>query len=119
MIFSLNRLISALAGRKDYAAAKQSYQRSIKLSGESGQTWLITLTLCELAKMLLMEGELERAAVLFAMSIAHPTITKRNIKIVLPALALETSLPPAIFGAAVERGRRLDLDTVVDELMRE
>ena len=104
----------------DDVTAKQSYQMASKMSVESGQTWLKLLTISKVAEMFKMQGLVDRAVELFALSVVHPTAMRRDKGPALDWLAqLQTRIPQATFDAAVERGKVLDLDTVLQELMRE
>jgi tetratricopeptide (TPR) repeat protein len=65
MAMSLNSLGEVERARKDYAAARVSYEESLQLAREVGDTRGIANTTGNLAYVALHEGDHERAATLF------------------------------------------------------
>jgi hypothetical protein len=65
-------------------------------------------------------GELERALELLGLSLHHPAFNPEVRLVADPILTkLRDELPPDMVEAGPERGRSLDYDTVVQELLAE
>jgi hypothetical protein len=76
--------------------------------------------LSEFADFYIAQGAKERGLELLSMLMAHPDTTQETVNdIEKLRLQIEAELPPDVYTAAWERGKALDLDHVVDELLQE
>jgi predicted ATPase/DNA-binding CsgD family transcriptional regulator len=114
--------VSILMG--DFAEAEEYLIQCLTLSKETGFVRDMVNLLYEFTRLKAAQSDLEGAVKLLALVIDHPTSNQtrwlegrirdsaRNL-----LAELETQLPPEKYTAALERGRRLDLDAVVAELI--
>jgi len=75
-----------------------------------------------LALLQLSEGRVERATEFYAYAVSHPSIAKSQWYKDLVGCLIEQaaeSLPPDVVAAAEERGRKLDPEKVIEELLLE
>ena len=76
--------------------------------------------LAGLAGLKVTSGEPERALELLGLVLHHPLFHPDPQEVADPILAqLRADLPPEVVEAGLERGKNLDYDTVVQELLAE
>jgi tetratricopeptide (TPR) repeat protein len=108
----------------DAAKAEGYLVRSLILTKEIGFVRDMINLLCEFARLQVAEDQFEQAVELLALVIQHPSSQSPRIfegpirESAEELLAqLEDELPTETIAAAVERGRALDLDEVVGDLL--
>jgi predicted ATPase/DNA-binding CsgD family transcriptional regulator len=108
----------------DIAAAEDYLHRSLKISKEIGFLRDMTRLLYEYSRLRRLQGELEESVEILSLILPHPGSDQHrwlegylrdNIKDLLAKL--EDELSPEVYSAAVERGRRLILEKVVDQIL--
>ena len=114
--------VSFLMG--DYVESEKYLVQCIVLSKEVGFVRDVINLLYEFARQRAAQNNLEEAVELLALVIEHPTSNQTRwlegrIRDSAKSLLaeLETELPPETYMAALERGRRLDLENVVNDLI--
>ncbi len=105
----------------EFEEAEHHYQQQLRMFSEAGRQMPNTLaTLLLFARLMLAQGRKERAMELLAFVRHHPAIWKRSRDEAARLLAtLQGELLPEVFAAACERGQRLEVDSVVEELLAE
>ena len=105
---------------QEFAEAQDYYRRRLKMFVEGGrQKQYVSESLMLFAKLLSAQGDKERAIELLALVSQQPTlynITRNKLEALLADLRMEIS--PEVLAIAWERGKSLDLDTVVADLLR-
>jgi DNA-binding NarL/FixJ family response regulator len=106
----------------DYREGKRVYQEALLIvANEIPHFRYKGRLLVSIAELLVVEGDLQRAAELGALGLDQPLSimfeTKNRATRLLQQLEVE--LPPDVFAAAVERGKARKLDETVDELLAE
>jgi tetratricopeptide (TPR) repeat protein len=104
--------------------AEKYLLQSLTITKEIGFVRDIVNLLYEFARLRVAHGDLEGAAELLALVIAHPAsdlyrMLEGRIRDSAEQLLsqIESDLPPDVLSAALERGRNLDIDEVVDDLL--
>lgn len=118
VIYSLNSLgeLALLQQHQDRAWACFREALSIATYIESAHTALQTLT--QTARLLMFEGQLEKALHILTVVLDHPAHRAEDLNLVTQLHdELHDELPGEIFNAAVERGHDLDWRSVVDDLL--
>ncbi len=94
---------------------------ALRLAHEIGATPRVLNVLVGFAWLHLLDGQPQRGAELAGLVAHHPATDEFTIRGDLEPVRvkLEGALPPAVFAAALERGRTLDLEGVVNELTHE
>ena len=113
-----------LVSMGDYAQAEYHLLQCLKLSKEVGFIRDVINLLSEFARLRAAQGDPGRAVELLGLVIQHPASNQTRwlegrIKDSATDLLaqLEGELPPESYLAALERGQKLDLDEVVEELV--
>ncbi len=104
---------TALSALADYPAARRELTKALNITSSLRLTPLNLSTLIGFGDLLLRSGEVERAQELLALVRAHPSSSHESIADAEALLTKTESANPA----ALERGRQLELDTVVRELL--
>ncbi|MCJ2531128.1 MAG: AAA family ATPase [Candidatus Thermoplasmatota archaeon] len=120
-----NNLGSVALQGGEIQEAEKHYLTSLAISEEIGQTREIVGTLYDLAKVKASNQEEDRAVELLSLVLRHPasrqysTLRRRAIEEEASSLLrkLEDQLPSKAYRAARERAERLELETVVEELL--
>jgi tetratricopeptide (TPR) repeat protein len=112
---NLGHVASALG---DDAAAFSRYCEALRITREIGATPLTLDALAGLAGVWAHTGQAARALDLLGLVTAHPALLGDTKPVVARALAdLHARLPAEVVAAGLERGSRLDLETVVTEVL--
>lgn len=102
----------------DYAAAWSYYTGALTLARSIGATRRILEVLAGLARLTAREGNPAFAVELLTCALNYPELGSEAREPALQLLAeLEARLPRAQFAAAVNRGRALDWETAVDQIL--
>ncbi len=104
----------------DKPAAISHFVKSLRISCEIRMTALQLHNIIGLSQVLQFETMLERAARFLGLAKAHPSAdagVQRAIKGIMPQI--EAALSPDELAQALDQGKALDLDTVVQELLDE
>jgi predicted ATPase/DNA-binding CsgD family transcriptional regulator len=109
----------------EYAQAEYHLRQCLKLSKEVGFIRDVINLLSEFARLRAAQGDPERAVELLGLVIQHPAsdqarwLEGRIRDSATDLLAkIEGELPPEIYLSALERGQELELEEVVDGLLR-
>jgi tetratricopeptide (TPR) repeat protein len=111
----------------EIAEAKVYYLRSLRIAEEIGLGRDMVALLYELARVWAAEGQLEQAAELLALVLQHPASDQSRIALETGLIrdsaqdllaTLEAELSPEAYAAALERGQALELDEVVEAILR-
>jgi predicted ATPase/DNA-binding CsgD family transcriptional regulator len=104
----------------EYPESQHYLYEALKMSHQTSFTPYILCVLAEIANLFAELGEKERALALLSLSLHHPAHYGMGRHTSTRLLAkLEAELPPDTFAEALERGKTLDLDTVVKALLVE
>ena len=105
---------------KEYGDAEQAYQRSLSYSSKVGPMFLLLSAVRSAATLCEMQGDFTRAVELLARMLNHPEAFAPDVPLAKIALdRLRDNLSADDFAAAQERGKSLNLDAVVAELLRD
>lgn len=118
--FAQIQLGYALHAQHNYLGAAQAFHAGLKIAAEIQTTPTILEALVGWALCLSVDEEYDRAVELLTLALEHPAAdsdTRRHATQALAALTVE--IDPAIIRAGAERGRTLNLETVVSELLTE
>ncbi len=120
--FMLSDALFALAGvalaRGDLGGARELMSRAFEIELKRGDGVRIRNSLSYWAELLVAEGNLDLAVVLFAFIVGDRFVQNESHSSAERALAeLEGSMTPEEFSEAVERGRKMTLEDVVDEIV--
>ncbi|MCP4995261.1 MAG: tetratricopeptide repeat protein [Gammaproteobacteria bacterium] len=118
--YSFNYLGNVAYRQGDYVQAQNYYQQSLSIAYSIPAIPHLLLSLSGFAWLYLQGAEPARAGELCGLAQHHPA-TDSDVQIRLDELLpqLAEALSPADLQAALERGKSLDLDTVVAELLVE
>ncbi|MBN1147557.1 MAG: tetratricopeptide repeat protein [Anaerolineales bacterium] len=109
-------LVHASLG-EDIASLKYLYE-ALDLSAAIGVIPIVLFTLAGIAGLWAKAGRYERAAELLGLALNHPAVDAQNEREAEPILAmLRRALPAGDLEAALERGKSLELDAVVAEIL--
>jgi len=120
--YNLNNIGIVAAIQGDYAHASELFQQSFGIHQELGDQFGIAESLCEMGWLALQQGHEQESVSHFvnslkiALEASLPTVTL-HINRLMPHI--EAALHPDDLQTALERGKSLDLDTVVQELLAE
>ncbi len=103
---------------KQYQEAQRWAFQALKIASEFQGTYFMRWTLPVVAGLLELQGQRVRALEIMSLVI-QPGSKNYGFNYLRTYKALEAALPPDVFAAAVERGKALDLDMVVKELLGE
>ncbi len=103
----------------DYTDAHKYYRQSLRLLNESGASaGIVVLRVHDFVDLFMAENQKEKALELLSLIIQHPAAFLETIRWAQENRAkIEADLPPDVYAAAWERGKTLDLDTLVQELL--
>jgi hypothetical protein len=122
-ILSHLSLAVAHSGLEEYQAAKRCIHTALKRTITLRSPAFITLCLPVAAIVLAHEVETERSIELIALAFTHPASTptwmERWPLLTRLRADLKAELGPEVYQSIWARGRRLDLETVVTELLDE
>src|SRR5258708_5851444 len=105
---------------KEYDSAKQAYQSSMGYYAKAGPQAFVIGNLQAVSRVFEMQGQYARAVELLALLSHHPAAFKTDIHFSEATLAdLRATLSAEDFRAAYERGKALDLEVVVAELLQD
>jgi predicted ATPase/tetratricopeptide (TPR) repeat protein len=103
-----------------YAEARHQLIESLRLYEQNGQKWEALNTLIELATLLAKENQHIYAVELLSLVQNHPTTLAYFRNTAETTLnQLQSEMPDETFIAAYERGKSLDLETVVRQILSE
>ncbi|MBN1283901.1 MAG: protein kinase [Anaerolineae bacterium] len=109
-------LVALTAGELDQAG--QYFRAVLEEAHESGVAPDVLSSLGGMAAVH-AQADKERAAEWFGLILSHPAADANVRRDTRPFVdALRAELPPGVFEAALERGRALDLDAVVEEILQ-
>jgi len=111
--------LGRIAQQQGQIGYKNFYQ-SLVIAQEIHATTQILLNIVSFAAYFITQGQTERATQLVGFAQLHPSQNddvRQYLDEILPKL--ETLLPPTDLAIALEQGKYLDLDTVVQELLDE
>ena len=112
-------LSEAATMSSEYDKALYHYCESIKVYTQTGIVFELLESLRPVARLYSAQGLYERAIELLALVIEHPHHVQRwRIYATAQLEEMRAKLTPDAFDAAYKRGRTLDLDTVVAELLQ-
>jgi tetratricopeptide (TPR) repeat protein len=117
---SLIELGRVALNQGDMQVASGRFSKALHIAKQIALPTLFMRSVLGLAVILLHRRQMERAAQLAGLAMHHPTFDTdvgRSLDDLLPKL--KAALPPDELQAALERGKSLDLDTVVRELLAE
>jgi tetratricopeptide (TPR) repeat protein len=117
---SLSNLGHVAVASDDTDAALRCYRGALSESTEIGAVSLTLAALAGFARLLMQNRHYKRAAELLGLALDHPSIevdVKHGAK--LPLTTLREKIPADELEGALERGKSLDLDTVVQEILNE
>jgi tetratricopeptide (TPR) repeat protein len=120
MAFAQIQLGYVLHGQRNVLGAMQAFHAGLRIAAEMQTPPTILEALVGCALCLCADEEYERAAELLNLALEHPAAdmdTKKHAVQVLGTLI--DQLDPDDLRAAAARGRHLDLETVVDDLLDE
>ena len=107
----------------DYVETEKYLVQCLTLSKEVGFVRDVINLLYEFARLKAAQNNLKEAVQLLALVVEHPTsnqtrLFEGRIRDSAKGLLaeLEAKLPPDIYSMALERGRELDLDDIVNDL---
>jgi predicted ATPase/DNA-binding CsgD family transcriptional regulator len=104
----------------EYSDARHTYQRSLSYSTKVGPMFLLLSALRSAATLCEMQGNYMRAVELLVRMLNHPDALSPDVPLAKIALdRLRANLSTADFAAASERGKALNLDAVVADLLRD
>lgn len=113
-------LASIAVAQGQFKEAERWFIRRFRLDVEQQNIWDILLSISNFAELYAVQGKRERALELSVMIHHHPGSLQMNKEIAAKLnAALQAELPPDIYAAAWERGKRRELDQVVQELLDE
>ncbi|MCP4287427.1 MAG: tetratricopeptide repeat protein, partial [Gammaproteobacteria bacterium] len=118
--FALNNLGEVAYRQGDYTQAWDYHQQSLSIAHAIQAVPLMLMSLPGFARRYLQRSQPARAGELYGLAQHHPAFNSEvqvRLDEVLPQLA--EALPPLELQAALARGKALDLDTVVTELLEE
>lgn len=105
---------------EDYAAATSFYRDALQMAKNMSALPIVLENLSGLAGVLACTGQPTCAIEWLGLALAHPALDSDARAIVEQNLALvRTHLPPDEIASGLERGKRLDMETVVEELLKE
>lgn len=114
--------------------AQHHYRESLRIMFRMHQTWEVLEALCNIVELLMAQGDKPAAAELLALIRDHPSRRRpgdpakpapRSLSYVAQdepeclLAQLQAELPPAVFEAAMKRGKAGNLDEVVTALLSE
>jgi predicted ATPase/DNA-binding CsgD family transcriptional regulator len=103
---------------KEFDAAKRAYQSSLHYFAKAGQTGQLIANLRSVARMFEMQGDYMNAIEMLALLVNHPATFSYHIPPAQVALTrLRANIDGEDFAEAYERGKRLDLEAVVAQLL--
>ncbi len=117
---SNRELSEVLALLQEYDAAEQAYQSSMSYYVKVGPQAYVLANLQSVSRLYEMQGQYTRAVELLALLINHPVTMpydKPSAQVVLNSLRANLSMEE--FSLAYERGKMLDLNAVVAELLQD
>jgi tetratricopeptide (TPR) repeat protein len=116
----LNELGAIARSQGEVARATDLFQQSLVIAYDIQAIRTILASIVGLAKHFFIQGHLERAAHYAGLAQSHPA-KSNDVRQALAELLpqLESALTPDEFQTALERGKSLDLNTVVEELLAE
>jgi serine/threonine protein kinase/tetratricopeptide (TPR) repeat protein len=115
---SLDALGFAYLGLKNYAEALASFRESIKLAWSMNLLLWVMYGLPGIAAICARTDQPQRAAELFALARQHPATWHYSKTWIIPYLnELQQQLSSENFTAAMERGKALDIQQVVQEIL--
>jgi tetratricopeptide (TPR) repeat protein len=117
---NLSNLGHVAAAREDGDAAWRCYRDALSESAEISAVSITLAALAGVARLLVQNRHNKRAAELLGLALHHPSTEvddKQGAE--LPLATLREKLPADQLEAALERGKALDLETVVQELLEE
>ncbi|MCP4284605.1 MAG: tetratricopeptide repeat protein, partial [Gammaproteobacteria bacterium] len=120
IVYALNNLGEVAYHQGDYTAARDYFQQSLSIVHSIQEIPLMLMSLPGFAWLYLQGAQPARAGELCGLAQHHPAFNSEvqmRLDELLPELA--EALTPADLQAALERGKVLDLDTVVAELLDE
>ncbi|MBN2005378.1 MAG: tetratricopeptide repeat protein [Anaerolineae bacterium] len=119
LVNNLSNLAFTLCAIEKYREAWECLSESLKVSTQIEANSTILATLTGIARLLMIEGEPERAVEIVACTFDHPA-TDIALKKQITALSaeLQAALPTQTLAAAQERGRANGLDYYVAEGMK-
>jgi predicted ATPase len=114
-----NLLGEMALGEGNLEDAKTWFTEALSVYHSIGNRWALAETLCGFAKLLIARGEKEQAVEFVTLVFANPkTNDTWAATYAKPLLAsLEAELPPEVYATAIERGKALELDAVVRDLL--
>jgi tetratricopeptide (TPR) repeat protein len=120
--WSLSGLGSAALARGNIPQARQYFYGALQTAAEIRSFMTLLVMLPSVALLLAVQGETERAIVLYALMMRYPAVANSqpgHELIGQPMAAFVATLPPEAIAAAEGRGRTQDLWDVATELMAE
>ncbi len=105
---------------KEYGDSERAYQRSLSYSTKAGPMFLLLSAVRSAATLCEMQGNYVRAVELLVRMLNHPEALAPDVPLAKIALdRLRANLSADDFAAAHERGKALDLEVVVADLLRD
>ncbi len=118
--WALRALGDAACGLGDLPEARRYHHQALEVITTIAQTFYASRFLVGIAALLAAEGEKERALELLALVLHHPISWQWAKDRAMPLITeLEAELSPDAVAAAQARGRALDLEATVAELLDE
>jgi tetratricopeptide (TPR) repeat protein len=111
-------LCGVYALTKEYEAAERAYRKSLSYFSKAGPTYMIFSNLLSASRLLEARGEYVKAIEIMALLTNHPAALAPDVQLARAALTrMRPHLSAEDFAAAYERGKALDLEAVVAELL--
>jgi tetratricopeptide (TPR) repeat protein len=103
----------------DYPQAQDYFEQGLRLSQVTQSMFCMSVTLAYLADLWVEQGRTEEAAELLSLALHHPASIK-HIKEVAEQLlkGLRGKLPAKVLAAALERGKAMPLEEVMEKILR-
>ena len=109
-----------MVAQDDRTAAGGHYLEALPIATQIGEKSLILEIVAGMAELRMKAGDRQKAAHWMGMVMIHPALRSDTKVAVETALAsLRENMPPDELEDAFEQGRALDLDTVVEEVLKQ
>lgn len=116
---SLAILGRATSGLQVFAQAQDYLEQSLQLSQITQSTFAMSVTIAYLAEVWVKQGRTEQAAELLGLTLHHSASIKHTKEFTGRLIQeLQDKLSPQVLIAAVERGKAMRLEEVVEEISR-
>jgi predicted ATPase/DNA-binding CsgD family transcriptional regulator len=101
----------------EYRDADDYLRQSLRLFEAIGQSWEVIVNLACMAEIFIAQDWEEKAIEFLALAQQYDTRVVIHARIDLLLDVLKAELPADVFGAAMERGKALDVDAVITDLL--